>query len=112
LADVAVGLLGGSQYVGTSSVTVYRIFMSFAMFYPIDRFIGVTLDIIHQPRINFYKVLVMLATNIVFDFIGVYYGNISGVALATLFTFLSGVFFGYYWLRKYLDFTILGIFQV
>ncbi len=112
LADVAVGLLGGSQYVGTASVTVYRIFMSFAMFYPIDRFIGVTLDIIHQPRINFYKVLVMLATNIVFDFIGVYYGNVSGVALATLFTFLSGVFFGYYWLRKYLDFSILGIFQV
>lgn len=112
LADVAVGLLGGSQYVGTNAVSVYRIFMCFAMFYPIDRFLGVTLDIIHQPRINFYKVLVMLATNITLDFIGIHlFGNINGVAIATLFTFLSGVFFGYFWLKKYLDFTLIGFFE-
>lgn len=113
LADVAITLLGGSQYSGSDAVSVYRIFMSFAMFFPIDRFLGVTLDIIHQPRINFYKVLVMLATNVSFDFIGIHlFGNINGVALATLFTFLSGVFFGYYWLKKYLDFTLLGFFTV
>ena len=113
LADVAVTLLGGSQYSGTNAVSVYRIFMCFAMFFPIDRFLGVTLDIIHQPRINFYKVLVMLLTNIIFDFVGLHLlGNINGVAIATLFTFLSGVFFGYYWLKKYLDFTILGFFTM
>lgn len=113
LADIAITLLGGSQYSGSDAVSVYRIFMSFAMFFPIDRFLGVTLDIIHQPRINFYKVLVMLATNVSFDFIGIHlFGNINGVALATLFTFLSGVFFGYYWLKKYLDFTLLGFFTV
>ena len=111
LADIAIGIIGGGKYMGTYAVSVYRIFMSFAMFYPIDRFLGVTLDIIHKPRINFFKVLVMLATNIIFDFIGIYsFGNINGVALATLFTFLSGVAFGYYWLRKYLNFTMRGIF--
>ncbi|WP_337042750.1 oligosaccharide flippase family protein [Emticicia sp. 17c] len=113
LADIAIGILGGGKYTGTHAVTVYRIFMSFAMFYPIDRFLGVTLDIIHQPRINFYKVLIMLFTNVVFDFTGIYlFGNINGVAIATFFTFLSGVFFGYYWLRKYLDFTLLSFFTV
>ena len=113
LADVAITLLGGSQYSGTNAVSVYRIFMCFAMFFPIDRFLGVTLDIIHQPKINFYKVLVMLVTNIAFDFIGIHlFGNINGVAVATLFTFLSGVFFGYFWLKKYLDFTIIGFFTV
>lgn len=113
LADIAIILLGGSQYAGTNAVSVYRIFMCFAMFYPIDRFLGVTLDIIHQPRINFYKVLVMLVTNIVFDFIGIHlFGNINGVAVATLFTFLSGVFFGYFYLKKYLNFTLLGFFTV
>ncbi|MBN8836454.1 MAG: oligosaccharide flippase family protein [Sphingobacteriia bacterium] len=112
LADVAIMLIGGGKYTGTYAVSVYRIFMSFACFYPIDRFIGVTLDIIHQPRINFYKVLVMLATNIIFDFSGLYlFGNVNGVALATLFTFISGVLFGYYWLKKYLDFSIRGIFK-
>lgn len=113
LADVAITLLGGKQYSGTHAVSVYRIFMCFAMFFPIDRFLGVTLDIIHQPKINFYKVLVMLATNITFDFVGIYlFGNINGVALATLFTFLAGVFFGYFWLKKYLDFTLWGFFSV
>lgn len=112
-AEYAIGLLGGGKYMGTYAVSVYRIFMSFAMFYPIDRFLGVTLDIIHQPRINFYKVLVMLATNVVFDFTGIYvFGNINGVALATLFTFLSGVIFGYYWLRKYLEFSLTGFFAI
>ena len=113
LANVAITLFGGNQYAGTNAVSVFRIFMCFAMFFPIDRFLGVTLDIIHQPRINFYKVLVMLATNITFDFIGIHlFGNINGVALATLFTFLSGVAFGYFWLKKYLDFTLLGFFTV
>ena len=52
-------------------------------------------------------------TNITFDFIGLHlFGNINGVALATLFTFLSGVFFGYFWLKKYLNFTLLGFFTV
>lgn len=111
LADIAIVILGGSQYSGSHAVSVYRIFMSFAMFYPIDRFLGITLDIIHQPRINFYKVLVMLGINVTFDFIGIHlFGNINGVALATFFTFLSGVFFGYYWLKKYLDFTLIGFF--
>lgn len=113
LADVGITLLGGNQYAGTNAVSVYRIFMCFAMFFPIDRFLGVTLDIIHQPKINFYKVLVMLVTNIIFDFIGIHlFGNINGIAVATLFTFLSGVFFGYFWLKKYLDFTIVGFFTV
>ena len=113
LADVAITLLGGSQYSGSNAVSVYRIFMCFAMFFPIDRFLGVTLDIIHQPRINFYKVLVMLVTNVTFDFIGIHlFGNINGVAIATLFTFLSGVFFGYFYLKKYLNFTLFGFFTV
>lgn len=113
LADLAIGILGGGKYVGTEAVTVYRIFMSFAMFFPIDRFLGVTLDIIHQPRINFYKVLVMLSTNVVFDFLGLYlFDSILGVAVATFFTFLSGVLFGYFWLKKYLDFRLLSFFTV
>ncbi len=113
IADFAITILSGVQYSGTYAVSVYRIFMSFAMFYPIDRFLGVTLDIIHQPRINFYKVLVMLSTNVIFDFIGIHlFGNINGVALASLFTFSSGVLFGYYWLKKYLNFTLGGFFTV
>ena len=111
-ADLAIDLLGGGKYSGTYAVSVYRISMSFALFLPIDRFLGITLDIIHKPRINFYKVIVMLTANVVFDFLGIYiFGNINGVAIASFFTFLSGIIFGYYWLRKYLDFTLYGILE-
>lgn len=113
LADVAVEMLGGSKYAGTDATSAYRILMAFAMVLPIDRFLGITLDIIHKPKINFYKVLVMLATNIVFDFIALsVFKSINGVALATFFTLISGTLFGYYWLRKYLDFTLLSFYTV
>ena len=109
-ADFAVNLLGGNKYAGTYAVSVYQISMSFAFLIPIDRFLGITLDIIHKPRINFYKVIIMLASNIFFDFLGIYiFGNINGIAIASFFTFLSGIIFGYYWLKKYIDFTIKEI---
>lgn len=113
LADVAVEMLGGNKYTGTDATSAYRILMAFAMVLPIDRFLGITLDIIHKPKINFYKVLVMLATNIVFDFIALsVFKSINGVALATFFTLISGMLFGYYWLRKYLNFTLLSFYTV
>ncbi len=110
-ADLAIHIVGGEKYLGTYAVSVFRIFMSFAWLFPVDRFLGVTLDIIHKPKINFFKVLVMLSTNILFDFIGIYlFGNINGIAIATLFNFIAGVMFGYYWLSKYLDISMKGIF--
>ena len=111
-ADLAIHIVGGEKYLGTYAVSVFRIFMSFAWLFPVDRFLGVTLDIIHKPKINFFKVLVMLSTNVLFDFIGIYlFGNINGIAIATLFNFLAGVMFGYYWLSKYLSISMTGIFQ-
>jgi len=116
-ADIAVGILGGAKYIGTTNgmqaAMALRIFLTFAMFYPIDRFIGVSLDIVHQPKANFIKVLLMLAANVIGDFSGVFiFHNIDGVALATVLPFLVGVGYGYYRLKKHLDFSIAGIFKV
>ena len=109
-ADVAISLLGGHNFDGTSAANIYRLFMLFAIMYPIDRFNGVTLDIIHKPKINFYKVLVMLVVNVAADFGGIYaVGNVYGTVLGVLLTNLAGLLFGYYWLRKYLNYTIPGI---
>lgn len=111
LADFGVGLLGGGKYIHTEAANVYRIMMIFAVFYPIDRFIGVSLDIIHQPRINFIKVLLMLLMNIVGDFVGILlFGNIYGVALGNLFPLCIGIFFGYYHLNKLVKFKLKNIF--
>ena len=110
-ADIAVSLLGGGKYVNSEAANVYRIMMVLAVFYPIDRFIGVSLDIIHQPKINFIKVILMLVLNVVGDFIGIFiFRNIYGVAISTLFPLVIGMGFGYYHLNKFIPFKFKNIF--
>jgi O-antigen/teichoic acid export membrane protein len=109
-ADLAVSILGGGKYIGTEAANIYRIFMTFAILYPIDRFNGVTLDIIHQPKINFYKVIIMLVINVGADFAGLaIYRNIYSVAIASFFTLAGGLLYGHIQLRKHIQYTIRDI---
>lgn len=112
LADLAVGIIGGSQYANTEAANVFRLFMTFALLYPADRFLALTLDVIHKPRINFIKVLVMLVVNVIGDFAGIYVtGNIYGVVVTTLFPILIGVLVGYYALRRYHPFGFMDMYR-
>lgn len=105
-ADIAVGLLGGGKYAGTEAANIFRLLMFFSVLYPIDRFNGVTLDILQQQKINFYKVLVMIAANIPVAFTGIFvFHNIWGVVIAVPFTLLAGLIFGYYHLRKHMQYS-------
>jgi len=109
-ADYAVLLLGGAKYANTEAANIFRLLLFLSILYPIDRFNGVTLDIIHQQKINFYKVLIMLAVNIPIAFLGIFlFKNIWGAALATPFTLLAGLIFGYYHLRKHIQYSLSGI---
>jgi O-antigen/teichoic acid export membrane protein len=106
IADYAVLLLGGNKYADTDAANIFRVLMFVALLYPIDRFNGVTLDIIQQQKINFYKVLVMLAVNIPIAFAGIYFfKNVWGAVVAVPFTLLAGLFFGYYHLRKHIEYS-------
>jgi O-antigen/teichoic acid export membrane protein len=107
-AGVAVYLINGSRDM--QAANVLRIFMTFSLLFPADRFIALGLDVIHKPNINFLKILAMLAVNIVTDFAGIaIFGNIYGVALATVFPVIVGIWIGYWSLRKYENFTLLQI---
>lgn len=109
-ADLAMYILGGTKYIGGEAANIYRLFMLFCLITPIDRFNGITLDIIHLPKINFYKVLLMLGINIVTDFAGIaIFHNIYGVVFAGFITNMSGLIFGYVQLRKHVHYTIGGI---
>lgn len=104
-ADIPISIIGGGKYAGTEAANVFRLFITFALLFPADRFLALTLDVIHQPRINFIKVLVMLAANIAGDFAGIYIlGNIYGVAITTVIPTLIGVLVGYFALRRYMPF--------
>jgi len=106
-SDIVVGLIGGGKYVHSEAANVFRIFLLFSVLNPLDRFMGITLDIIHKPQLNFIKVLIMLFATIVTDIIGVYiFHNIFGPAWASIFTFFVGIAYGYLVLRRYLKFEI------
>jgi uncharacterized membrane protein len=69
--------------------------------------------VIHQPKINFYKVLVMLAVNVGSDFLGIYLTkNVYGVAFSTVLPLLTGICIGYWALNKYKRFSFWNIFKV
>lgn len=111
-ANYGILLLGGGKYAGTEAANILRMLIVVSFLYPIDRFNGVTLDIIQQQKVNFYKVLVMLATNVPVTYFGILLlQNIWGAAIAIPFTTLAGLLFGYYHLRKHIDYTIGGIFK-
>ncbi len=113
LADFGIRLIGGGKYVHTEAANVFRLFMTFALLYPADRFFGVTIDAINKPRINLYKILAMLVANVVTDLIGIYIThNVYGVAFATIFPVLVGVIMGYFTLNRYYKFSFLSIYKL
>ena len=105
-AEELVLLLGGNQYLepdsrtGASAVVLFQIFSLSALLLPIDRLTGVALDAINKPRKNFYKILVMVAANVIGDlFAVIYFNSLVGVACATILFPIIGVVIGF----KYLD---------
>jgi O-antigen/teichoic acid export membrane protein len=109
-ADIPIMLIGGNKYAHTPASNLLRIIIALTILFPIDRFTGVALDVINQPRINLYKVFIMLATNVVCDVIGVFLLNsIYGIALANLPTVIVGFVYGYMQLRKFMPLSVKAI---
>jgi O-antigen/teichoic acid export membrane protein len=112
-ADFAVFLIRGKHHLGSEAANVLRLSMTFSLLFPADRFISLGIDAIHKPNINFVKILVMVAVNITTDFAGIaVFGNILGVALATVFPIIAGIWIGYLELRKYENFKLPQILSV
>ncbi len=114
-SDYIILILGGEKYVTSAAPDILRIFMIISILYPVDRFLALTLDVIHQPKINFYKVIVMLIVTIITDIIGIYLtGNVFGVVIATVFPVLTGIIISFYALNKhyerfnFIDIYVLG----
>ena len=113
LADIPIYIIGGGKYVGTEAANVFRLFLTFAILFPPDRFFALTLDVIHRPRVNFYKVLLMLGVNISSDFLGYYLTHsVYGIAFATVLPILTVTIIGYWALNKYDKFSFWNIFKV
>jgi O-antigen/teichoic acid export membrane protein len=104
-------LVSGYQYldvntIGIDIVAIVRILSIYGLLLPIDRMTGIGLDSINKPKINALKVLIMLVTNIIGDFIAIYiFKSIELVAISTLIFTTVGIFIGSYYLNQ--NFKIL-----
>ena len=108
-ADVIVGFVGGGKYVGTEAANIYRIMMVCSLLFPLERFLGVTLDIINKPQLNLIKVVLALAVNVVADILCIkLLGNVYGAALASVFTLVVSTCYGYVALRRHLPVRFQG----
>jgi O-antigen/teichoic acid export membrane protein len=105
-----VGLIGGGKYVATEAANLYRILIVCSLLFPLERFLGVTLDIIGRPQLNLVKVVLALVVNVVADVACIYFTrNIYGVAAASIITLLASTAYGYFILRRYLPISFSGI---
>ncbi|RYZ97833.1 MAG: lipopolysaccharide biosynthesis protein [Sphingobacteriaceae bacterium] len=92
-ANEAILILGGEKYVHTEAPNILRIIMIIALFYPADRFLALSLDVIHLPKINFYKVMVMVLITVVTDFLAIYFTkSLYGVVIATILPTIFAIF--------------------
>ena len=104
-AEPMIKLLGGEKYLGTEAPNLFRILMTVAILYPAERFFALTLDVIHKPKVNFYKILVMLTVNLAGDYIGVaVFKSIYFIALVNFLPMIVSITIAYYSLNRYIKF--------
>ena len=110
-------LISGYQYVnkdivGFDIIVLVQIFSIYGLLLPIDRMTGITLDSINKPKINAQKVILMLATNIIGDFIAIFVlESLELVAISTLIFTAIGILFGSYFLNKDFKISYLEMFK-
>ncbi len=117
-AEYLVLFLSGEQYLtidpetGFNVVDIVRVFSIYGLLLPIDRMTGVGLDSINKPNINAIKVFVMVAANIIGDFVAIFiFKSLLLVAVASIVFTLIGIWMGMYFLNKELDLSYKHIFS-
>ncbi|MDO1448494.1 oligosaccharide flippase family protein [Rhodocytophaga aerolata] len=98
-AETMVVIAGGEMYA--SSATIFRCFVIYSLFLPLDRFLGITLDILNKPQVNLLKVWLMVILNIVGNLVAIhFFASPILMAVATILTVISGCIIGWFLLNK------------
>ena len=115
-ADYAIELLGGHKFDGvdgTEAANIFRLIMIMAIAYPVDRFNGIALDVTHNTRVNFYKMVIVITLKIACGFVfTALLKNVYGIVAANYISLIVSVIYGYYQLRKHVPHTLSGVLGV
>ena len=111
ISSPLIMLVGGEQYL--DSVFIFRLFLIYGLFTPFDRLTGVGLNALNMPRQNFIKVTVMALFNIIGDLLVIhFFESFNLVAVVTIFNALIGICIGVYFLRKMVEFSAKGVYDL
>lgn len=117
-ADYLVLMLSGEQYLkvdpetGFNVVAMVRVFSVYGLLLPIDRMTGVCLDSINRPNVNALKVFIMVAANVIGDFVAIFiFKSLILVAVGSILFTIIGVWMGMYFLNKELNLSYGKIFS-
>lgn len=112
-AEPIIQLVGGKAYTFTEAPNLLRIFIVMSLLYPADRYFALAVDVIHKPKVNFYKILIMLTVNILGVIIGIaVYHSVYAVAVALLFPTIIAIVITYYPLNSYSSLNFLKIYSI
>jgi O-antigen/teichoic acid export membrane protein len=112
-AEPIIVLIGGEKYLQTEAPNLFRIFMTLAILYPADRFFALTVDIINKPKINLYKILAMLAVNLVGDYVGLaIYKSVYSIAIVNIIPIMVSITITFITLNKHVKFSFWNIYII
>jgi O-antigen/teichoic acid export membrane protein len=84
--------------------------MILAIAYPVDRFNGIALDVTHNSRINFYKMVIVISLKIAAGFLLTeLLKNVYGIIAANYISLIVSIIYGYYQLNKHVPHSLFGI---
>jgi O-antigen/teichoic acid export membrane protein len=110
VADSILLLVAGESYVG--SADIFRCFIIYSLFLPLDRFLGITLDSLNKPHLNFFKVTASVIINVLGNMYVLYvFQTPVAVAATTVLTVISGVMIGVFSLRKTMTVNLKNMFE-
>lgn len=113
IADIPINILGGVKYMNSEAANAFRLFLVASLLFPLDRFNGLALDVLRQTKINFYKVIIMLAVRIAMNFLGIaIFGSVYGVNFSTFVVVVSAVIYGNYQLKRCINYRLFEIVTV
>ncbi len=112
-AQPIIGLIGGAKYYHSDAINLFRIFMSIAILFPADRFFALTLDVTNQPQVNFYKILMMLAVNLLADYFGILiFNSVFAIVIANIFPVVTAIIISYSYLNRYYKFNFWSMYKI
>jgi O-antigen/teichoic acid export membrane protein len=104
-AEEMIIVLGGATYA--SSANIFRCFVIYSLLLPLDRFLGMTLDILHRPHLNSVKVCLMVVINMTGNLIAIhFFASPLLVAAGTIVTIAGGVMIGWFILKRILSIQV------